>query len=223
MIFGAIIPFLIGAFGNYVVPLQIGARDMAFVAEAAVRPGTVEANDLAAVEKTFTERGSEIAAIIVEPLAANMQSVAASAARGRCWPQQWRRARWASGRCRRGSTRPPPGANRFRTCARAYRARRSCLARTVRPHAALPPPPEEPPPDDPPPEDPPPDEPPPIVVTVTPQQLNLVVGQTATLAAAVVLALPVKFAGTPSEVIETKDVRAIADIISAVVRMGRVR
>jgi putative aminopeptidase FrvX len=40
---------------------------------------------------------------------------------------------------------------------------------------------------------------------------------------AVVLALPVKFAGTPSEVIELKDIQRIADIVSAVVESGRVR
>jgi len=40
---------------------------------------------------------------------------------------------------------------------------------------------------------------------------------------AVVLALPAKFAGTPSEVIEKKDVQAVADIVSAAVASGRVK
>jgi len=40
---------------------------------------------------------------------------------------------------------------------------------------------------------------------------------------AVVLALPVKFAGTPSEVIEAKDVQAVADLVAAVVKSGRIR
>ena len=40
---------------------------------------------------------------------------------------------------------------------------------------------------------------------------------------AVILALPAKFAGTPSEVIEMKDAQALADIVAAVVASGRVK
>jgi endoglucanase len=40
---------------------------------------------------------------------------------------------------------------------------------------------------------------------------------------ALILALPAKFAGTPSEVIDLKDVEAIADLVSALVKTGRVQ
>jgi putative aminopeptidase FrvX len=40
---------------------------------------------------------------------------------------------------------------------------------------------------------------------------------------AAVLAVPVKFAGTPSEVVDGKDVQALADIVIEVVKSGRLK